>query len=133
MQVCVPASCETSPTSPNCALDWTYQSGLCRDEASSVPDASFHYVLAVLALLLLSILTVPIYWGAQCTKVHTLADIMYQNIPSTFLVLQELYENFYYIWAKLKNGDAECKDVEWKRRMHFVLDQLKSGKTLTTR
>ena len=63
----------------------------------------------------------------------TLADIMYQNIPSTFLVLQELYENFYYIWAKLKNGDAECKDVEWKRRMHFVLDQLKSGKTLTTR
>ena len=86
VQVCVPASCETSPTSPNCALDWTYQSGLCRDEASSVPDASFHYVLAVLALLLLSILTVPIYWGAQCTKVHTLADIMYQNILTTFLV-----------------------------------------------
>ena len=80
VQVCVPASCETSPTSPNCALDWTYQSGLCRDEASSVPDASFHYVLAVLALLLLSILTVPIYWGAQCTKVLNLADIMYQNI-----------------------------------------------------
>ena len=47
--------------------------------------------------------------------------------------MQELFENFYYIWAKLKNGDAECKDVEWKRRMHFVLDQLKSGKTLTTR
>ena len=47
--------------------------------------------------------------------------------------LQELFENFYYIWAKLKNGDSECKDVEWKRRMHFVLDQLKSGKTLTTR
>ena len=32
-----------------------------------------------------------------------------------------------------KNGDAECKDVEWKRRMQFVLDQLKLGKTLTTR
>merc|ERR1712227_405828 len=46
---------------------------------------------------------------------------------------KELFENFYYIWAKLKNGDAECKDVEWKRRMHFVLDQLKSGNTLTTR
>ena len=49
------------------------------------------------------------------------------------MYLQELFENFYYIWAKLKNGDSECKDVEWKRRMHFVLDQLKSGKTLTTR
>jgi len=110
---CVPISCESSNTNPNCALDWTYQSGLCRDEASSIPDASFHYVLGVLALLLLSLLTVPIYWGTQTTK--------------------ELYENFYYIWAKLKNGDAECKDVEWKRRMHFVLDQLKSGKTLTTR
>ena len=48
-------------------------------------------------------------------------------------VYQELFDNFYYIWAKLKNGDEECKDVEWKRRMHFVLDQLKSGKTLTTR
>ena len=47
--------------------------------------------------------------------------------------VQELFENFYYIWAKLKSGDAECKDVEWKRRMHFVLDQLKSGKTLSTR
>jgi len=106
-------SCESSNTNPNCALDWTFQSGLCRDEASSIPDASFHYVLGVLALLLLGVITVPIYWGTQASK--------------------ELFENFYYIWAKLKNGDAECKDVEWKRRMHFVLDQLKSGKTLTTR
>lgn len=66
---CVPISCESSNTNPNCALDWTYQSGLCRDEASSIPDASFHYVLGVLALLLLSLLTVPIYWGTQTTKV----------------------------------------------------------------
>ena len=66
---CVPASCESSNTNPNCALDWSYQSGLCRDEASSIPDASFHYVLGVLALLLLSLLTVPIYWGSQTTKV----------------------------------------------------------------
>ena len=51
----------------------------------------------------------------------------------TIIFLQELYDNFYYIWAKLKNNDEECKDVEWKRRMHFVLDQLKSGKTLSTR
>ena len=47
--------------------------------------------------------------------------------------MQELFDNFYYIWAKLKNGEEECKDVEWKRRMHFVLDQLKSGRTLTRR
>ena len=31
------------------------------------------------------------------------------------IFLQELYDNFYYIWAKLKNNDEECKDVEWKR------------------
>jgi len=110
---CVPASCESSNTNPNCALDWTYQSGLCRGEAESIPDASFHFILLVVALLLLGLLSVPIYWGSQASK--------------------ELFENFYYIWAKLKNGDAECKDVEWKRRMQFVLDQLKSGKTLTTR
>ena len=63
-------------------------------------------------------------WQISCIKIFNKLSI---------LGLQELYENFYYIWAKLKNGDAECKDVEWKRRMHFVLDQLKSGKTLTTR
>ena len=110
---CVPSSCEITNTNPNCALDWTYQSGLCKSEVQSLPDASFHYVLVILALLLVGLLTVPIYWGSNASK--------------------ELFDNFYYIWAKLKNGDEECKDVEWKRRMHFVLDQLKSGKTLTTR
>ena len=110
---CVPTSCESSNTNPNCALDWTYQSGLCKSEVQSFPDASFHYLLVIFALLLVGLLTVPIYWGSNATK--------------------ELFDNFYYIWAKLKNGDEECKDVEWKRRMHFVLDQLKSGKTLTTR
>ena len=79
---CVPVSCESSNTNPNCALDWTYQSGLCRGEAESIPDASFHYILLVVALLLLGLLSVPIYWGTQASK--------------------ELFENFYYIWAKLK-------------------------------
>eukprot|EP00092_Neocalanus_flemingeri_P010459 GFUD01011270.1.p1 GENE.GFUD01011270.1~~GFUD01011270.1.p1 ORF type:complete len:581 (-),score=123.07 GFUD01011270.1:541-2283(-) len=110
---CVPTSCESSNTNPNCALDWTYQSGLCKGEVQSFPDASFHYLLVIFALLLVGLLTVPIYWGSNASK--------------------ELFDNFYYIWAKLKNGDEECKDVEWKRRMHFVLDQLKSGKTLSTR
>eukprot|EP00092_Neocalanus_flemingeri_P026448 GFUD01028669.1.p1 GENE.GFUD01028669.1~~GFUD01028669.1.p1 ORF type:complete len:581 (-),score=122.95 GFUD01028669.1:523-2265(-) len=110
---CVPAGCSSSGTSTNCALDWTYQSGLCKNEVLSLPDANFHYLLVVLALLLVGLLTVPIYWGSNASK--------------------ELFDNFYYIWAKLKNGDEECKDVEWKRRMHFVLDQLKSGKTLSTR
>eukprot|EP00092_Neocalanus_flemingeri_P036815 GFUD01040076.1.p1 GENE.GFUD01040076.1~~GFUD01040076.1.p1 ORF type:complete len:581 (-),score=130.14 GFUD01040076.1:530-2272(-) len=110
---CVPAGCSLSGTSTNCALDWTYQSGLCKNEVLSLPDANFHYLLVVLALLLVGLLTVPIYWGSNASK--------------------ELFDNFYYIWAKLKNGDEECKDVEWKRRMHFVLDQLKSGKTLSTR
>merc|ERR1712106_710260 len=88
-------------------------SGLCKAEVQSLPDASFHYVLVIVALLLVGLLTVPIYWGSGASK--------------------ELFDNFYYIWAKLKNGDEECKDVEWKRRMHFVLDQLKSSKKLTTR
>ena len=110
---CVPTTCESTGTNPNCALDWTFQSGLCKAEVQSLPDASFHYLLVIIALLLISLLTVPIYWGSSASK--------------------ELFDNFYYIWAKLKNGDEECKDVEWKRRMHFVLDQLKSSNKLTTR
>lgn len=112
---CVPAACngDTGNTNPNCALDYRYQSGVCRAEVLSMPDAGFHYLLVVLGLLLLGLLTVPIYWGSTASR--------------------ELFDNFYYIWAKLKNGDEECKDTEWKRRMHFVLDQLKSSKSLTTR
>ena len=79
---CVPVSCESSNTNPNCALDWTYQSGLCRGEAESIPDASFHYVLLVVALLLLGLLTVPIYWGTQASKVDT--DMNRQNVYSNF-------------------------------------------------
>jgi len=113
--LCVPASCnsDSGNSNPNCALDWTYQSTLCKNDVLSLPDASFHYLLLVLSLLLIGLLTVPIYWGSNKSK--------------------ELFDNFYYIWAKLKNGDEECKDVEWKRRMNFVLDQLKSSKSLTTR
>jgi len=113
--LCVPASCnqDSGNSHPNCALDWTYQSTLCKNDVLSLPDASFHYLLLVLSLLLIGLLTVPIYWGSNKSK--------------------ELFDNFYYIWAKLKNGDDECKDVEWKRRMNFVLDQLKSSKSLTTR
>ena len=110
---CVPAGCSSTGTSTNCALDWTFQSGICKNEVLSLPDANFHYLLVILALILVGLLTVPIYWGSNASK--------------------ELFDNFYYIWAKLKNGDEECKDVEWKRRMHFVLDQLKSSKKLTTR
>ena len=69
---CVPTSCESSNTNPHCALDWTYQTGLCRGEAASIPDASFHYVLVVVALLLLGLLSVPIYWGSQASKVTKL-------------------------------------------------------------
>ena len=110
---CVPASCSSSGSSPSCAMDWTYQSSLCRDDVLSTPDSSFHYLLVGLSLLLTGLLTVPIYWGSNKTK--------------------ELFDNFYYIWAKMKNGDEECKDTEWKRRMNFVLDQLKTSKTLSTR
>jgi len=112
---CVPAACngDTGNTNPNCALDYRFQSGVCRAEVLSTPDAGFHYLLVLIALMLIGILTVPIYWGSTASK--------------------ELFDNFYYIWAKLKNGDEECKDTEWKRRMHFVLDQLKSSKSLSTR
>merc|ERR1712013_746074 len=106
-------TCESTTTNPNCALDWTFQSGLCKAEVQSLPDASFHYLLVIIALLLISLLIVPIHWGSTASR--------------------ELFDNFYYIWAKLKNGDEECKDTEWKRRMHFVLDQLKNSKSLSTR
>ena len=67
--VCVPAGCTSSPTSTSCALDWTFQSGLCRAEAQSLPAANFHYLLLSLGLLLVAVLTVPIYWGTNVTKV----------------------------------------------------------------
>ena len=79
----------------------------------STSDSSFHYMLVGLSLVLTGLLTVPIYWGSARTK--------------------ELFDNFYYIWAKLKNGDEECKEVEWRRRMNFVLDQLRTSNSLTTR
>lgn len=113
--VCVPATCnsDSGNSHPSCALDWSFQSALCKTDVLSIPDSSFHYLLLVASLLLIGLLTIPIYWGSNKSK--------------------ELFDNFYYIWAKLKNGDEECKDVEWKRRMNFVLDQLKSSKSLTTR
>jgi len=110
---CVPSSCSSSGTNPSCALDWSYQNAQCKNDVMSTADSSFHYLLLGLSLILTGLLTIPIYWGSNKTK--------------------ELFDNFYYIWAKMKNGDEECKDVEWKRRMNFVLDQLKSSNTLTTR
>ena len=129
--VCVPSSCSSSGTNPSCALDWAYQNTQCKvryiegihfkrqyiffsqDDVMSTPDSSFHYLLLGLSLLLTGLLTIPIYWGSNKTK--------------------ELFDNFYYIWAKMKNGDEDCKDVEWRRRMNFVLDQLKTSNSLTTR
>ena len=67
--VCVPAGCSSSTTSSSCALDWNYQSRLCRAEAQSLPAASFHFLLGGLALLLLGAITVPLYWGSGLTKV----------------------------------------------------------------
>ena len=49
------------------------------------------------------------------------------------LSARELFNNFHYIWAKLRSGEEECKDVEWKRRTQFVLEQLRTGDTLTRR
>ena len=55
-------------------------------------------------MVLLGLLTIPLYWGSAATR--------------------ELYDNFYYIWAKLKNGDEETKDAEWKRR--FITNKFSS-------
>ena len=49
------------------------------------------------------------------------------------LSTRELFNNFHYIWAKLRGGEEECKDVEWKRRTQFVLEQLRPGDNLTRR
>ena len=113
---CVPTTCTTSPAhvSPttksnftkknllqaSCALDWSYQSGICKAEAASLGDSTLHLLLAGVSVLLLSLLSIPLYWGSTATK--------------------ELYDNFYYIWAKLRNGDEETKDAEWKRRWQIT-------------
>ena len=67
--LCVPAGCSSSTTSTSCALDWNYQSGLCRAEAMSLPAATFHYLLVSVSILLLGAITVPLYWGSPLTKV----------------------------------------------------------------
>ena len=67
--VCVPIGCLSSGTSTSCALDWTYQSSICSTESQSLPAAHFHYLLLGLALSMIGLLTVPIYWGNSVTKV----------------------------------------------------------------
>ena len=42
----------------------------------------------------------------------------------------ELFANFSSIW-KLRNNDPVTKEVEWRRRMHLVMEQLKSESILT--
>ena len=84
-----------------------------------------------MAALLLGLLCLPIYWGAPVTR----WGHQHQQPPvsPSQLSARELFNNFHYIWAKLRSGEEECKDVEWKRRTQFVLEQLRTGDTLTRR
>jgi len=107
---CVPTSCQGRPSSANCARDWAYLSSQCEQSFLSYPDTNFHYLLLLASALFFGLLGSPIFYGnPACT---------------------ELFATFSTIW-KLKNNDPITKDVEWRRKMHLILDQLKSGATLT--
>jgi len=107
---CVPTSCQGRPSSANCARDWVYLSSQCEKSFLSYPDTNFHYLLLLASALFFGLLGSPIFYGnPACT---------------------ELFASFSSIW-KLKNNDPVTKDVEWKRKMHLILDQLKTSSTLT--
>ena len=80
---------------------------MCRGEAQSLPAATFPHLLLAVAALLLGLLSLPIYWGAPGTRWVTSHQSPIQ------LSTRELFNNFHYIWAKLRGGEEECKDVEW--------------------
>ena len=102
---------------------------MCRAEALSLPAATFPHLLLAVAVLLLGLLSLPIYWGAPGTRWRHHQP----PVSPSQLSARELFNNFHYIWAKLRSGEEECKDVEWKRRTQFVLEQLRTGDTLTRR
>jgi len=107
---CVPTSCQGRPSSANCARDWVYLSSQCEKTFLSYPDTNFHYLLLLASALFFGLLCTPIFYGNP--------------------VCTELFASFSSIW-KLKSNDPITKDVEWRRKMHLILDQLKTSTTLT--
>ena len=111
--VCVPSVCESDPTNAACAKKWEYQTGQCEDEVLSWPDTNFHYLLVLVAVMFFGLLGLPIYWGHSSCK--------------------EIFSEFYKAWSVLTDSKEEAKDVEWRRSMHLLYDQLKTGMLLSSR
>jgi len=107
---CVPLSCVGRPYSTNCARDWLFLSTQCESTFLSYPDTNFHFLLLIASGLFLLLLSSPIFYGNTTCS--------------------ELFANFSSIW-KLRNNDPVTKEVEWRRRMHLVMEQLKSESILT--
>merc|ERR1719233_1390582 len=84
--------------------------GVENDRSVSAPDTNFHYLLLLASALFFGLLCSPIFYGNP--------------------VCTELFSSFSSIW-KVKSNDPVTKDVEWRRKMHLILDQLKSSTTLT--
>jgi len=107
---CVPVECVDQPGNPSCARNWDYQSNRCEYEVLAYPDINFHILLLVKSLLFLTLIILPIFYGNN--------------------LCIELFTNFSSLW-KLRNDEAVTKSVEWKRKMHLQLEQLKTSTTLT--
>lgn len=76
----------------------------------SYPDTNFHFLLLGAAALFLSLLSAPMFYGnSSCS---------------------ELFAGFSSIW-KLRTNDPVTRELEWKRRMQLILEQLKTGSILT--
>jgi len=107
---CVPMECPENPLNPNCALDWSHQSRLCEQELLKYPDASFHLLLLLKGALFLSVLVLPIFYGNKA-------------VTDQFTSISSLW--------KLRSNAPVTGQVEWRRRMQLVLQQLQSSTLLT--
>lgn len=107
---CVPVECVNQPGNPSCARNWDYQSNRCENEVLTYPDINFHILLLTKSLLFLTLIVLPIFYGNS--------------------LCVELFTSFSSLW-KLRNDEAVTKNVEWKRRMHLQLEQLKTSTILT--
>lgn len=86
------------------------RSGQSEDTFLSYPDTNFHFLLLGAAALFISLLSSPMFYGnSSCS---------------------ELFAGFSSIW-KLRTNDPVTRELEWRRRMQLILEQLKTGSLLT--
>lgn len=111
--LCLPASCGSRPQAPPCARDWSYLSSVLSPSRLPLPYSNFHFLLLSGASLSLLLLAAPLFYGS--------------------LVCTETFASFSSVWQKVRVCDPCTRDQEWRRKMHLVLDQLRTSTQLSER